>query len=473
MIPALVRGRGSARISGPDRGVGTRTAGALVAALGLVLPLVLALSACQQFMPDAAQPDDATGPDDAGVPDTVHVQVLGLPDDLEPALTLTGPAGFALELDQATSVSELPTGTYTLTVHDVTYGVTTFSADPAVIATHLEAGGSVTLTAGYAPDRDGARAALARLNAYRHAAAVPAATLDEEEMLPHWLHARYASKTDTTGHFEDPALPWYSEEGDWAARVSNLSYRWHWAVDGSTADIEYPHEGWIDAFADAPFHFFSLLDPRVTSIRSASFAVELPCDEVEWITAPYPDGCRAVRATGVVQAVHGDDPWPAGTTVLYPGPGQTVEIVSHGPERPDPLTACPGYARPVGLPLFVIEEPDGTWSDGAWRWNAPSIVRTRLTLEGEEVEHCAFDADTYANPDPAAEDLARSIMGGRGAVVLVPRHPLAPGRSYEVEVVTDRGAHAWTFHTADEAVVSRAARPLNGWGFVEMGGGSE
>ena len=64
-------------------------------------------------------------------------------------------------------------------------------------------------------------------------------------------------------------------------------------------------------------------------------------------------------------------------------------------------------------------------------------------------------------------------MGGRGAVVLVPRHPLAPGRSYEVEVVTDRGSHAWTFHTADEAAVSRATSPLDGRGFVEGSGGGE
>ena len=110
-------------------------------------------------------------------------------------------------------------------------------------------------------------------------------------------------------------------------------------------------------------------------------------------------------------------------------------------------------------------EPEGAWSDGAWRWSAPCIVRTRLTLAGEAVEHCAFGADTCVNPDPEAVTPVRRIMGGRGAVVLVPRHPLAPSGSYEVEVVTDRGTQVWTFHTADEATVSRAARPLDGWGF--------
>ncbi len=100
-------------------------------------------------------------------------------------------------------------------------------------------------------------------------------------------------------------------------------------------------------------------------------------------------------------------------------------------------------------------------------------MRTRLTLDGEAVEHCAFDAHNYTNPDHAAEDLARRIMGGRGAVVLVPRHPLALGRSYAVEVVTDRGAHTWTFHTAEEAAVSRATSPMDGWGFVEGSGGGE
>ncbi len=352
-MPAPPRDRG-AHIARTLRAVGTRTAVALVAALAVALALV----ACQQLLPELI------GPDDAGAPDTVVVRVQGLPDDLEPALTLTGPAGFEVDLDGATSVGGLPAGTYRLRVHDVEYGVTTFSADPTVVEAQLEAGRSATLTARYAPDRDGARAALARLNTYRAAVGVPAVTLDEEATLPHWLHARYASKNDTTGHFEDPSLPWYSDEGDQAARASNLSYRWHWRFDGTTGGVDHHHESWIDSFADAPFHFFSLLDPRVASMRSALFAAELSCDEVDWITPPYPDGCHVLRATGVVQAVHGDDPWPAGTTVLFPGRDQTVEIVDHGPEYPDPLTACPGFARPVGLPLFVMEEPVGAWSDG-------------------------------------------------------------------------------------------------------------
>ena len=464
-MPAPIPGRrrgGSGRARPPGR---KRAAVALPAAIALAL--ALALVACQELLPPGI------GPDDTGVPDTVAVRVQGLPDDLVPALTLTGPHGFELALDRATSVSDLPAGTYTLTSHDVTYGVTTFSADPTVIEARLDEGRSATLTARYAPDREGARAALARLNAYRTAAGLTVVTLDEDATLPHWLHARYASTNDTTGHFEDPSLPWYTEDGDAAARVSNLSYRWRWRSDGHVGDVDYPHEGWIDAFADAPFHFFSLLDPRTTSMRSAWFAVEMPCDEMERIAPPYPDTCRAVRATGVVQAVRGNDPWPTGTTVLFPGRNQTVEVLSHRPEYPDPLTACPGYERPVGLPLFVMEEPTGASIDGTWRWNAPRIVRTTVALEGEAVEHCAFDADGYTNPDPAARDLARSIMGARGAVVLVPRHPLAPGRSYEVEVVTDRGSHAWTFHTAGAGAVSRAAGPPDGWGFVEGRGGGE
>jgi len=102
-------------------------------------------------------------------------------------------------------------------------------------------------------------------------------------------------------------------------------------------------------------------------------------------------------------------------------------------EFPDPLAACPGYSLPVGFPITV---------------QLGASVRVQLesySLEDEtihrKVEACGFDAQTY--PD----FYGRKVLSNYGAIVLIPREPLASDHEYRVSVNSQRSTYNWTFRT--------------------------
>jgi len=55
------------------------------------------------------------------------------------------------------------------------------------------------------------------------------------------------------------------------------------------------------------------------------------------------------------------------------------------------------------------------------------------------METCGFDARTY--PDPYGQ----KVLASYGAIVLIPRKPLAAGHEYHVSVTSHRSAYSWTF----------------------------
>ena len=123
--------------------------------------------------------------------------------------------------------------------------------------------------------------------------------------------------------------------------------------------------------------------------------------------------------------------------IMFPPDGSTLPLKSWEGEWPSPLTACPGYAPPSGLGITLqlgltlavrMTDFKVTREDGA-----PSAV-----------EACGFDSTTYVNPDPGAQQRARSMLTGFGAVVIVPRDPLEPGH-YTVTVTADDRRYAWAF----------------------------
>lgn len=63
----------------------------------------------------------------------------------------------------------------------------------------------------------------------------------------------------------------------------------------------------------------------------------------------------------------------------------------------------------------------------------------------EELEVCVFDANTYTNPDPQAQELARGILRARWATVIIPRSPLERGMTYTVNVRVDGKQKGWQF----------------------------
>jgi hypothetical protein len=122
--------------------------------------------------------------------------------------------------------------------------------------------------------------------------------------------------------------------------------------------------------------------------------------------------------------------------IVWPADGTTVPIGSHTTEYPSPLTSCPGYKAPVGLPLIVQV---GAGAD------VPRVTHTAITDGTRWLHHCVFDESTYRNRDSEAQRLGRSILGSRDAIVLIPREPLTFGARYRVQVEVDGQQINWTF----------------------------
>ena len=68
-----------------------------------------------------------------------------------------------------------------------------------------------------------------------------------------------------------------------------------------------------------------------------------------------------------------------------------------------------------------------------------------LWLGKHKVEHCIFGETSYRNPNAAEEQLGRSILAARDAVVIVPKYPLKSGATYRVELESSGQTLDWSF----------------------------
>jgi hypothetical protein len=67
------------------------------------------------------------------------------------------------------------------------------------------------------------------------------------------------------------------------------------------------------------------------------------------------------------------------------------------------------------------------------------------------LEHCVFDETTYGNADRVQQQLGRSILGARDAIVLVPRSPLSTGETYTASITADGHQYTWSFGVGEIA----------------------
>ena len=256
---------------------------------------------------------------------------------------------------------------------------------------------------------------LERVNAYRAQAGLAGVDYDPVWSYGTWLHARYIVKEDELTHTEDPKSPWYTPEGALAGQKSNVMGYGSVTIRDTQA---------IDVWMRAPFHALGILDPRLTRVGFGS----------------YRENVGVIRMAAVLDVIRGIDwrvPFPA-DVVVWPGNGVTVPLRTFSGEWPDPLTSCPGYTVPAGLPILVLAP-------------GKSVQKARVYEGGHLLDVCAFDAHTYSNPDKAAQDLARSILDMRGATVIIPRSPLEPGKAYRVVVEMEKGTKSWSFRVWERA----------------------
>jgi cysteine-rich secretory family protein len=275
------------------------------------------------------------------------------------------------------------------------------------------------LAAAQSPNADSLPASswLERVNFYRASAALPPVVEDPALSGAVWQHARYMVMHGVVRHSENRRDRGATPEGAAAAAVSNLAGSIHAGEPDSWA---------VDVWMQAPFHAIGILDP---ALKQVGFGIHRALKGKVQTAA----GLDVIRGRSVA-------PVPAAYPIVWPGDGSSVSITSHTSESPSPLTSCPGYDAPTGLPLIVQ-----LGSDGA----LPHVTDSWIADDKGPLEHCVFDGGTYRNRDAGQERLGRTILGLRNAIVLIPRRPLGLGSGYRAIVDVNGQRIEWKFRVEE------------------------
>jgi hypothetical protein len=137
--------------------------------------------------------------------------------------------------------------------------------------------------------------------------------------------------------------------------------------------------------------------------------------------------------------------------VEFPPDGATVNLTTYaGDDYPDPLSACPGYKAPTGVPIS-IQLGEGYGPDGSL--DASSNLITR---DGSQIETCLITASSYVGHDKLQTETGKKDLQRIGAAVVLPREPLAPGH-YKVVLTADGKPYEWGFTVAGPAATAQSA----------------
>jgi uncharacterized protein YkwD len=282
------------------------------------------------------------------------------------------------------------------------------SAVPVQVATTLSASGSW----------------LTRLNLWRANAALPPLSENPAWSTGDYNHSVYMVKDNLVTHYETPGVPYYTPEGDAAARNGNIQ------VNSTTTATD---DQAIDWWMQAPFHAMGMMDPRLQQTGFGSYR--------DSTTSPW-------RFGAALDTIRGNSFTGGSYPVYFPGNGSTEPLTSYGGgEFPDPLQACPGYSVPTGLPVFV--EVGGNVSTTAGPIHS-------FTGNGVPLAHCVIDSTNAA---------LSSYLVARGGVIVIPQQPLQTGVKYAVALTVNGRPYTWSFTVGPFAVTP----PLAGW--QSLGGG--
>lgn len=265
---------------------------------------------------------------------------------------------------------------------------------------------------------------LAYLNYYRATAALPPVAENADWSYGDWLHARYMVKNGVTGHTEDAGSEWYTPEGLAAAQSSNVLSRTGGDMTAGEA---------IDLWMQAPFHAVGILDPHLLQVGYGA----------------YRQQGDQTRMGAALDVIRGRGSVPASLTfpIMWPSDGTTVALAAYsGGEYPSPITNCPGYTTPTGLPIVLQIGPGNL---------VPGVTSHSFTQGTTPVEHCLFDETSYTNPDSSQQATGRSVLDARDAIILVPQAPLAAGGNYTASISANGRTYTWSFTVSGEARASQ------------------
>jgi hypothetical protein len=300
------------------------------------------------------------------------------------------------------------------------------SAINAIAVAHAGAVPTMPVVPGSMPPTVPTPPWLDALNQYRAISGLAPVANDLATSVADAAHARYLVENYKDAirhsvdlgakmHEEDPSNRWYTSAGASAADHSDVA-QW-------PGPIPPPSPTWaIDGWISGPFHRLSMLNPR---LRAAS--------QGDWC-----EGTLCIVALNVVAGADVTEPGTSlATPVRFPGMDATLTMNSSEFEWPDPVSACPGYTTPSGLPITLQVA----------FFKSIKLDDFSLKLDGSPIESCGIDSTTYVNPDLQAQRRGRDILTAFGAVVVVPRIPLAPGK-YDVSITANGQPYSWSFTIA-------------------------
>jgi len=258
---------------------------------------------------------------------------------------------------------------------------------------------------------------LVYINQYRSAAGLPLLVEEPSWSQGDYLHSRYMVKNNLIAHSEEAGNPWYTPEGAAAAQKSNVMV---------SSDVNTPDNGAIDMWLAGPFHALGMLDPELQKVGYGSYRENLP----------------GIKMGAAFDVLRGKGPIPASVTfpIRWPWSGAVISKYSfNGGESPNPLTGCKNYTLNTGLPVILQIGPGNL---------TPAVTAHSFQQGNVSLEHCIFDETNYSNPNSGDQSLGRSVLNSRDAVVLIPRSPLTPGKTYTVSITANGQAYTWSFTTA-------------------------
>jgi hypothetical protein len=255
---------------------------------------------------------------------------------------------------------------------------------------------------------------LAYVNQFRSLAVLPHLTENPDWSAGDVLHSRYMVKEDVITHLEDSNSPWYTPEGYNAGRNGNVAIS-----SSSSASDEFA----IDLWMTGPFHAVGILDPQLAQTGFGS----------------YRENIGSWRMGATLDVLRGIGNLPPGINfpIYFPKDGGQTWLTSYGGnESPDPLTSCPGYSAPSGPPIILQL---GSGSD------TPNVTESSFSQGSTNLEHCVFDETNYSNGDIDRQNLGRSVLNGRDAIVIMPRNPLVVGQTYTASITSNGNTYTWSF----------------------------
>ena len=268
---------------------------------------------------------------------------------------------------------------------------------------------------------------LIPLNRYRKSAGLAPVTANPRLSRGDYLHSLYIVKNfgkqiaarvnlGPEMHFEDPSKPWYTAEGLAAGRAGDVDEMWN---PRGTAAPSWAIDNWMQS----PFHRLPILNPHLHSVGYGSVCEDGVC-------------IAALNLNSDVDPIV-SAPAPLSAPIEYPPNAAAIDMNSFDGEWPDPLASCPGYSLPAGYPITIQLGPMVNPGISSY-----SLKRTAPTPAA--IEACAFDGNTYINPDPGTQSMTRYELANFGTIVMIPRAPLALG-SYSVSIIAGGHEYSWSF----------------------------